>query len=65
MNKAERHRRKMLKFRSRLTLYGFTLEDSKKPNYNLHAFRSHGKPCSCSMCKGESYSRKIKHKLLL
>ena len=29
---------------------------------NMTAFRTTGKPCSCYMCKGEKYNRKVKHK---
>lgn len=52
MNKARRHELKMLKFKKRLKLYGLVGSTG-----NLYAFRSHGKPCSCSICRNEKYSR--------
>lgn len=57
MNKRERFRIKMLKYKKRLKLRGLTEKDG-----NVHSFRSHGTPCSCWLCKGERFSRKIKHK---
>lgn len=52
MNKARRHELKMLKFKKRLKKYGLLGSSG-----NLHAFRSHGKPCSCSICRDEKYNR--------
>lgn len=42
MNKAERHRRKMLKYKKRLKVLGIKGE--------AHCYRTTGKPCSCSFC---------------
>ena len=44
----------MLKYRKRLKKWG------NKPGEFL-ALKSHGKPCSCRLCKGPRYSRKVKH----
>lgn len=46
-NKALRHEKKMLKYKKRLKNYGLKESDTS----NLHAFRSHGKPCSCIFCQ--------------
>jgi len=53
MNKAERHRIKMKKFKRRLKLYGLLYSDG-----NFYSLRSHGKPCSCFFCRGEKYNRR-------
>jgi len=58
MNKGRRHELKMLKYKRRLKLYGL----KEAPNANLHAFRSHGAPCSCWACKGEKYKRGNSHR---
>jgi hypothetical protein len=56
MNKLERHRLKMVRFKRRLKNLGIkTIE-------KYHLYRTTGKPCSCSMCSPLKYSRKIKHK---
>jgi hypothetical protein len=52
MNKARRHELKMLKFKKRLIKYGFLNTVGK-----FDAFRSHGKPCSCWLCRNEKYKR--------
>lgn len=54
-NKGRRQELTMLKYRKRLKKWG------RKPGEFL-ALKSHGKPCSCWMCRGERYSRKTKHK---
>lgn len=46
MNKAERYRKKMLKYKKRLKQLGLHEKEGK-----FYAYRSHGKPCSCCMCK--------------
>ena len=61
MNKARRHELKMLKYKKRLKKYGL-IEKVDKDNTNFTAFRSHGKPCSCWMCSGPKFNRKMKHK---
>lgn len=53
MNKGRRHELKMLKYKRRLKLYGL----KEGENSNLHAFRSHGAPCSCSFCSNSKYNR--------
>lgn len=50
MNKARRHELKMLHFKRRIKNLG--LNDDK-----LFAYRSHGKPCSCSFCRDEKFNR--------
>lgn len=65
MNKARRHELKMLHFRRRLINYrikpnqpivryhqeGGSFGLSVSPKNNFHAFRTTGKPCSCSACQ--------------
>lgn len=43
----------MLKYHKRINQLGL----KEGPNVNLYAYRSHGKPCSCVLCRGEKYSR--------
>lgn len=50
MNKAERHQKKMVKFKKRLKQMGLTNVIG-----NFHSLRSHGKPCSCHLCKSPKY----------
>lgn len=45
MDKAHRHEIKMLKFKKRLSNLGLTSTQG-----NFFSYRSHGKPCSCSIC---------------
>lgn len=52
MDKARRHQLKMLKFKKRLKQLGLLGVDG-----NFNSFRSHGKPCSCFLCKNEKYKR--------
>jgi hypothetical protein len=54
MDKARRHELKMLKFKKRLKQLG--LSSGKG---NLYSFRSHGKPCSCWLCRNEKYKRSM------
>jgi hypothetical protein len=61
MDKGRRQELTKLKFKKRLKNYGL-LEEFEKGNGNLFAFKSHGKPCSCSMCRQEKFKRKAKHK---
>jgi len=44
MDKAERHRRKMVRYRRRLRVLGLSEQDGH------HAYRTSGKPCSCGVC---------------
>lgn len=60
-NKAHRVEIKQRKFINRLKLYGF-YKELGKPNVNFNCYRTTSTPCSCHMCQGGSYSRKIKHK---
>lgn len=61
MNKAERQRIKIVKYKRRLRDYQI-LDDSKG---NFYALRSHGKPCSCNLCSDLKFSRKEKHRISL
>lgn len=56
-NKGRRNELTQLKFEKRLKLYGVKKEDGK-----FYCFKSTGKPCSCYMCSGQKYNRKVKHK---
>ncbi len=58
MNKRERFRIKMLKYKKRLKVLGINEVEYE----NLYAYRSHGKPCSCFLCRSGKHKRKIKHK---
>jgi predicted ester cyclase len=60
MNKARRHEFKMLKYKKRIKLYGFTSCDIEKDNLKLHAFRSHSVPCSCGVCRSEKYRNTLR-----
>jgi len=57
MNKAERFRRKMLKYKKRIKHIGIDESTGK-----FYAYRSHGKPCSCWICSTPKYKRAQKHK---
>lgn len=59
MNKARRNELKMLKFKKRLKKWGLK---GNEPNSNFHAFRSHGAPCSCSLCSPYKYRKDDRHK---
>lgn len=61
MDKGRRQELTKLKFKKRLKNYGL-LEDFETGKGNFFAFKSHGAPCSCAMCRGEKYKRKAKHK---
>jgi hypothetical protein len=53
MNKGRRQELKMLKYKrriGRMRLQGL-------PANALYAYRSHGKPCSCFVCRGLKYDR--------
>jgi len=50
INKGRRQELKNLEFLKRLDKYGL-----KGKEGNFHAFRSHGSPCSCSMCRDKKY----------
>lgn len=63
-NKGWRQEVKMRHFKRRLKMYGYDQLPEGLPA-NSNPFRTTGKPCSCWMCRGESYSRKIKHKQAL
>lgn len=58
INKYDRNRIMFLKYKKRLER--MRVFDDSEGNY--HAFKHHGKPCSCSMCRNEKFSRKLKHK---
>lgn len=59
MNKAERHRIKMKKYLRRLRNLG--LINCKG---NFFHYRSHGKPCSCNLCRNKKYrNQRAKEKI--
>jgi hypothetical protein len=53
MNKAERHRRKMVHYKRRLKNLGIKGE--------VHCYRSTGKPCSCALCDPHKAENGPKH----
>ena len=64
MNKFERRLKGYYKFKKRLKNYRVGSKeminvDSPAINY---ALKTTGKPCSCYLCSGKKYNRKIKHK---
>jgi hypothetical protein len=52
MNKGRRNELTRLKFQRRLKLYGV-----KEGEGNFFGFQSHGKPCSCYLCRNEKFNR--------
>ncbi len=50
MNKHRRHELKMLKYVKRLKQLRLTNMEG-----NFNPFRSHGKPCSCWVCRNDKY----------
>jgi len=60
MNKQERKLKGQTKFKKRLKLYGYKLEDITKPEHNLYCFKTTGRPCSCHICKKPRYKRNKK-----
>jgi hypothetical protein len=62
MDKQERKLKGRYKFIKRLKKYGYKAVDAFKENHNLFVFKTTGSPCSCWMCSGDKFSRKIKHK---
>jgi len=62
INKFQRKLKERTKFKKRLKNYGFSLEDARNPNNNLHVFKTTGRPCSCWCCKRDRFNRKEKHK---
>ena len=57
MNKGLRNEIERQKFRKRVEQVGLKMEDVHKPQNNLWAYKSTGKPCSCFMCSGLKYDR--------
>lgn len=53
MDKGRRHELKMLKYKRRIGRMRY----KNLPASALYAYRSHGKPCSCGVCRGLKYSR--------
>lgn len=51
MNKQERNIKKMLKYKKRLKQLGL----KEGENCKFYSYRSHGKPCSCCMCRNNKY----------
>lgn len=52
MNKGRRNELKQLKYFKRLKNLRL---NPNAPNSNFHAFKSHGKPCSCWLCRGTKF----------
>lgn len=61
MDKGRRQQLTKLKFKKRLKNYDL-LKEFESGNDKLYAFKSHGSPCSCSICRDEKFKRKAKHK---
>lgn len=59
MNRAERRFRGENRYLKRVKLFSQIWGEVAKTS---HILKSTSTPCSCYMCKGESYSRKQKHK---
>lgn len=59
MNKLLRNIQKQLKFKKRIIKLRLIITETT--NYNC--YRTTGKPCSCSVCSPNKYSRKIKLKI--
>ncbi len=62
-NKGRRNELTKLKYKKRLKQLGFKEGEGK-----FYAYKSHGKPCSCSLCRNEKYkrnSRQSRHTLEL
>lgn len=60
-NKGERNRKTKIKFKNRLRKMGI-LDKSGEPTEEQYCYKNQGKNCSCPICSGEKYKRKIKHK---
>lgn len=58
MNKARRHELKMLHYKRRLKKHCLKGKEGK-----FYAFRSHGKPCSCSFCADKKYRSKDRQRI--
>ncbi|MDQ3020082.1 MAG: hypothetical protein M3R36_05880 [Bacteroidota bacterium] len=56
-NKGRRFELTMLKYKKRLNQLGFKEGEGK-----FYAYRSHGKPCSCWLCRNEKYKKNGKHR---
>ncbi|MGC4130357.1 MAG: hypothetical protein QM564_12570 [Bergeyella sp.] len=57
INKGRRNELTLLKFKKRLTRIGLW-EKINDERYHLFAYKSHGKPCSCYMCKADKFREK-------
>lgn len=59
MNKGRRNELKELKYKKRLAMYGLKRGD-------FTALKSHGAPCSCSICRSDKYRDKdrMKNKII-
>lgn len=56
-NKGHRQELTRLKFKKRLKKWGY-----KEGEGNFYAYKSHGAPCSCGVCRDKKFSRKVKYK---
>jgi hypothetical protein len=57
-NKGRRIELTKLKFKKRLKQLGFKEGEGK-----FYAYKSHGKPCSCFLCRNVKFNRNSKHTL--
>lgn len=58
MNKGRRVELGKLKFKKRLRNLNLVCKSDR----DYKGYRTTGTPCSCFLCRGEKYSRNIKHK---
>jgi len=62
MNKGRREEIAKLKMQKRIkNIFSGRIEDVT----GLHFYKDSGKPCSCSLCRNQKYSRKKKHKVIV
>ncbi len=62
MNKYRRHELKILKYKKRLKQLNL---DPNELNANFNSYRSHGKPCSCNLCRDEKFRNTSRKQLKL
>lgn len=55
LTKGRRNELTKLKYKKRLKQLGFKEGEGK-----FYSYKSHGKPCSCSLCRNEKYKRNSK-----
>lgn len=62
INKGRRNELKQLKYKRRLKilapkLYEKAVKNPKGDLFNMSGYKSHGKPCSCTVCSPYKYNR--------